>query len=113
MNDKKTKKSRHPYSLSIVSSKIRIVRNISEYAFIPAMSQEKKNQLEEKLLLFFKTWGMETDIFNTQNLTQEDKIILEESGIASHEFIKTNNGKIILSNEKKFSISILIISRVI
>lgn len=93
-------------SEAVVSSRIRLARNLSDYPFPVRMTQSQKIELADKVSAVAKSI-LDFDRIDMQNLSKTQAISLVEQHLISPEFISEPVGKtLLLSKDKTISIMI-------
>ncbi|MBE6825093.1 MAG: ATP--guanido phosphotransferase [Ruminococcaceae bacterium] len=91
-------------SEAVVSTRIRLARNLADYSFPVKMSEEEKLELCDKVSEVAKSI-MDFDRIDMQNLTKTQAVSLVEQHLISPEFISQPVGKtLLLSKDKTVSI---------
>lgn len=89
----------------VLSTRIRLARNIDNYPFPCKLTQEKKKEVCEKLrdtLLAQKDWDF--SYTETANLTKAQAVSLAERHLVSPDFATNSDGALILTDDEAISI---------
>ncbi len=90
----------------VISSRIRLARNLSDYPFVVRMSDKDKLELVEKVCAVAKEY-MDFDRIDMHDISQTQAIALVEQHLISPQFVKDTVGKtLLLSKDKTVSIMI-------
>ncbi len=90
----------------VVSTRIRLARNLSDYPFPIRMNEKVKSELADKVCDAAKTI-MPFDRIDMSNITKTQAVSLVEQHLISPEFISNPEGKVLLLSKDK-TISIMI-----
>jgi len=90
----------------VLSSRIRLARNLRELNFTTTWSLDDKEQLEKKLYReFSENPGFKNfSIYNINDLDELDRIVLKEKKIISERYYRHGNGLVITDDDQSVSI---------
>jgi len=87
-----------------ITSKIRIVRNLTDFAFTDNLNQDKKNKLEDEIINLTNNFKDPHEIYEVGNLTSAQKQFFIDNSIDGLEFFDKKNAKFIYFNKSKIAI---------
>ncbi len=92
----------------VISSRIRLARNLNDYMFIPKMSQEEAKNLLEKIKEVTPSIGYGLKFINLSDIDDLTKVSLVEKHVISPEFATYKNklGAILINEEENICIMI-------
>ncbi len=90
----------------IISSRIRIARNLEEFTFPHCCSEDVLRQIEEKILkkIFTNDDFKNSEVYGIDEIDDNDSQILMERNLISKEFLKKRGRILIVSKDNPFSI---------
>ena len=89
---------------SVVSSQIRVIRNIENYPLVSSLSIIQKEKLESEVINFIKKWGKEIYVLETNKLTNHEKETFFDNDFMFKNFLKNKQGKFIIFKDSNISI---------
>ena len=92
----------------VISSRVRLARNIENYTFMPKISEEKANKVLQKIKDITPSIGYGLKFINLNDIDDITKVSLVEKHIISPEFVANKNkcGAILINDEENISIMI-------
>ena len=92
----------------VISSRVRLARNIENYAFMPKISEEEANKLLQKIKDITPSIGYGLKFINLNDIDDITKVSLVEKHIISPEFAANKNkwGALLINDEENISIMI-------
>ena len=92
----------------VISSRVRLARNIENYAFMPKISEEEANKVLQKIKDITPSIGYGLKFINLNDIDDITKVSLVEKHIISPEFAANKNkwGALLINDEKNISIMI-------
>ena len=95
----------------VVSTRIRLARNLSKYPFPNAMGKEtaKKaaNEIENAILQSNSTLAGEFNVYNISDISEIDKTVLTEKHLISRELPENPEGVALVSKDESMSIMLM------
>lgn len=95
----------------IISTRIRLARNLEKYPFPPAMSQidakQATKEIEEEILNSNSTLSKSFDIYHLDEISDPDKQILYEKHLISYEMLKKSYGSVLITKDEDMSLMIM------
>jgi len=90
----------------VLSSRIRLARNIEGYNFIPSIKKAERDELESRIFQEISTNPFFEDfsIYNISDLDELDRIVLKEKKIISERYYRNGSGYVITDSEQQISI---------
>ena len=90
----------------VITSRVRLVRNLNGFKFLKKCSNEEQEKILEKIKEIVPSIGHELKYINLEDLDNITKLSLVEKHLISPEFIINNNTKkaIIVNNEENICI---------
>ena len=90
----------------VLSSRIRLARNIKGFHFSPSLSIEEKEILEKKILQEIGKDSILKDftLYRINDLDELDRIVLKEKKIISERYYRQGSGLVLTDNEQSVSI---------
>ena len=92
----------------VISSRVRLARNIENYAFMPKISEEEANKVLQKIKDITPSIGYGLKFINLNDIDDITKVSLVEKHIISPEFAANKNkwGALLINDEENISIMI-------
>ncbi len=92
----------------VISSRVRLARNIENYTFMPKISEEEANKVLQKIKDITPSIGYGLKFINLNDIDDITKVSLVEKHIISPEFAANKNkcGAILINDEENISIMI-------
>ena len=92
----------------VISSRVRLARNIENYTFMPKISEEEANKVLQKIKDITPSIGYGLKFINLNDVDDITKVSLVEKHIISPEFAANKNkwGAILINDEENISIMI-------
>ncbi len=92
----------------VISSRVRLARNIENYTFMPKISEEEANKVLQKVKDITPSIGYGLKFINLNDIDDITKVSLVEKHIISPEFAANKNkcGAILINDEENISIMI-------
>ncbi len=92
----------------VISSRVRLARNMENYAFMPKISEEEANKVLQKIKDITPSIGYGLKFINLNDIDDITKVSLVEKHIISPEFAANKNkwGALLINDEENISIMI-------
>lgn len=93
----------------VISSRIRLARNLTQYNFMDRMDAEEKEKLSravEEKLQGMNLGANSLDFYRLEQMTETEKQSLVEQHLASPDFIQKDNTMLALSDDRRISIMV-------
>lgn len=92
----------------VVSSRIRLARNLSNFPFITKQTKESRNKLEETVKEIVPSLGYNLKFVKLQNMDEITKMSLLEKHLVSPNFVmnKENTGAMLINDDENISVMI-------
>jgi protein arginine kinase len=84
-----------------ILSRIRIVRNISDYPFTDNMNTDNKNHLENSVINYLSSLKEKTEIYDSSEITQNQIQLFVENSFEQSDFFLKKNSKFIYFEKSK------------
>ena len=90
----------------VISSRVRLVRNLNGFKFLKKCSKEEQEKVLEKIKEIVPSIGHELKYINLEDLDDITKLSLVEKHLISPEFVINNNARkaIVINNEENICI---------
>ncbi len=90
----------------VISSRIRLVRNLNGFKFLKKCSKEEQEQILKKIKEIVPSLGYELKYIGLEDLDDVTKLSLVEKHLISPEFVMTDNSKkaLLINNEENICI---------
>lgn len=92
----------------VVSSRIRLARNLSNFPFVTKQTKESKNKLEETIKEIVPSLGYNLRFVKLQDMDEITKMSLLEKHLVSPNFVmnKENTGAMLINDDENISVMI-------
>ena len=84
----------------VISSRVRLARNLEEYPFPTRLSKQGANEVLEKIKEITPSIGYGLKFVNLSDLDDITKVSLVEKHIISPEFVASKNGAMLINEEE-------------
>lgn len=92
----------------VVSSRIRLARNLKQYPFVPKLSEEQRKQIEEKVKEIVPSLGYGISFLRLKDMDEITQMSLVEKHLVSPNFVFKEDikGSMLLNDDENISIMI-------
>jgi protein arginine kinase len=94
-------KKENKTSDDFILSRIRIVRNISNYPFTDNLNAEKRNDLENRLIDYISSLKEKTSVFDSSSVNPNQIQVFIENSFENSDFFAKKNSKMIFFDKSK------------